>query len=129
MLCDGPYHPCFSVRYNATTYPFKNRKRGKKTQESYFIKIDTTKAQTQEELNCFSWSSIGNSDICVTGGQRINYVFKIIFVINLSPLLNLRGVVGRLNILPKKHQQKQSKQIQKVLLLSAYFGELIALML
>lgn len=46
--------------------------------ESYFIKIDTTKAQSQEELNCFSWSSVGNSDICVTGGQRINYVFKII---------------------------------------------------
>lgn len=47
-----------------------------KTQENYFIKIDTRKAQAQEELNCFSWSSIGNSDIGVTRGQWINYTLK-----------------------------------------------------
>lgn len=85
------------------TYPFRNYKRGK-TQENYFIKTDTRKAQAQEELNCFSWSSIGNSDIGVTRGQWINYILKNNFVINLSPLLNLRDVVRRLNILPKKHQ-------------------------
>lgn len=55
--------------------------------------------------------------------------FKNNFVINLSSLLNLRAVVRRLNILPKKHQEKENKHIQKMLFLSAYLEELIVLML